>query len=148
MEWDKYLQQGMDKGFSYNSIISNVFFQIYKTLNLNPDLEKRITDKLNQKVDFELSVSEMKGIIPLLDNTIETLMKSPDFNPFKEALRKKSSLQYGSYPFVFNGTTYYLYPKGWKVDRLISNCGGTKDMFKSFIKADKPVKFKYKKEES
>ncbi len=144
MDLEKYVQLRIDKGYNYNNIITNFFIENYQSLALKPDLHNRITDKINEKADFELTVSEMVNIIPLLDLRIGELIRNPDFNPFKEKLRMQNPLQYESYPFFFNGEKYYLYPKGWEVDMLILRTAGFKELLRAIVEANKPLKFKYK----
>ncbi|PKW20873.1 hypothetical protein [Flavobacterium lindanitolerans] len=89
----------------------------YSELQINDSLKESIKKRIDSKKDFEISVSELKLIAPSFEKRIEELLK----HPFKEKLRLKYPEQYGSQPFVYNGTTYYLYHKGreFYIDGLI-----------------------------
>ena len=78
---------------------------------------------------------------------IEDCLKHPDFNPFKEKLRERFPNQYGSQPFKYKETTYYLYHKGreFYIDSLIIKTLGFKELVEAHLKADKPLKYIYKK---
>ncbi|UEQ75365.1 hypothetical protein [Chryseobacterium arthrosphaerae] len=133
-----------------NKLVSGLdterLFKEYSELGISLELKEDIKQRIYAEQDFEVTVQELQQILPTLDKRIEELVKHPDFNPFKEELRKRYPEQYGSQPFKFNGTTYYLYHKGreFYVDSLIYGVLGFKKLIKDHIAANKPLRYVYK----
>jgi len=121
-------------------------FERFAILKLNPAIEESIKQRIYAEQDFEVTVQELQQILPTLDKRIEELVKHPDFNPFKEELRKRYPEQYGSQPFKFKGTTYFLYHKGreFYVDSMIYGALGFKKLIEDHIAANKPLRYVYK----
>ena len=121
-------------------------FERFAILKLNSTIEESIKQRIYAEQDFEVTVQELQQILPTFDKRIEDLLKHPDFNPFKEELRQRYPEQYGSQPFKFKGTTYYLYHKGreFYVDSMIYGALGFKKLIEDHIIANKPLKYVYK----
>ncbi|WP_027381234.1 hypothetical protein [Chryseobacterium daeguense] len=121
-------------------------FERFAILKLNPAIEESIKQRIYAEQDFEVTGQELQQILPTLDKRIEELVKHPDFNPFKEELRKRYPEQYGSQPFKFKGTIYYLYHKGreFYVDNMIYGALGFKKLIEDHIAANKPLRYVYK----
>jgi hypothetical protein len=122
-------------------------FNRYSDLAINSILKESIKQRIYSEQDFEITMQELQEILPTLDKRIEELLKQPDFNPFKEELRQRFPQQYGNQPFEYKGTTYYLYHKGreFYIDSLIYGVLGFKKLVEEYIKANKPLKYVYKK---
>ncbi|WP_370895592.1 hypothetical protein [Chryseobacterium gossypii] len=146
MDRNKYLQKVFEKGLHYGPIIKQYFIEEYKSFPISSLLKSSIEKKISGNENFEINVTELQEILPTLDRRIEELLKHPDFNPFKEELRQQFPEQYGSQPFEFKGTTYYLYHKGreFYVDGLIYGALGFKKLIEDHIAANKPLRYVYK----
>lgn len=123
-----------------------VAFNRYSDLIISSGLKETLRQRIYAEQDFEVTVQELQQILPTLDKRIEELLKHPDFNPFKEELRQRYPEQYGSQPFKFKGTTYYLYHKGreFYVDSMIYGALGFKKLVEDHIAKNKPLKYVYK----
>lgn len=115
----------------------------FSELKIKPVLQKSLKDRIVSEVDFEITVDELKELVPVLEEKIEQLLKHPDFNPFKENLRKKFPAQYESEPFNYKGTIYYLYSKGreFQIDRDLYNISEFKRRIEKHIEAGKSLKY-------
>jgi len=133
-----------------NKLVSGLdterLFNEYSELDISLELKENIKQRIYAEQDFEVTVQELQQILPTLDKRIEELVKHPDFNPFKEELRKRYPEQYGSQPFKFKGTTYFLYHKGreFYVDSMIYGALGFKKLIEDHIAANKPLRYVYK----
>jgi len=129
-----------------SSLDSRQLFSKYSNLEINPNLKKNIKLRIDSKKDFELTISEMKELIFSLIKQVEKLLVHPDFNPFKEELRKRFPEQYGSQPFIYGGITYYLYTKGreFYIDSLIYSSLLFKKLLEEHVIINKPLKYVYK----
>jgi hypothetical protein len=123
-------------------------YKRFSELKIKADLKDSIKNRIYAKNDFEITVQELQEILLNFDVQIENLLKHPDFNLFKEELRKRFPEQYGSQPFEFKGTTYYLYHKGreFYIDSLIYSALGFKKLIEEHISANKPLKYVFKEE--
>ncbi len=102
-----------------------------------------ITENVSQNKNFEINYFELEEVVSALQNRMNNLFIHPEFDPFKENLRKRFPEQYGSMPKVHNGITYYLYPKGFEVDSLIINVESFLSIVNEYIKAKKKIQFTY-----
>lgn len=133
-----------------NKLVSGLdterLFNEYSELNISLELKENIKQRIYAEQDFEITVQELQQILPTFDKRIEELVKHPDFDPFKEELRQRYREQYGSQPFEFKGTTYYLYHKGreFYVDSIIYGVLGLKKLVEDHISVNKPLKYVYK----
>lgn len=144
MNKEKYLQLILEKGLSYGPIIKQYLIEDFADLNLPKTIENKIVKGANSKQDFEISISELKIIFLAVEKRINQLINDPNFNPFKTELRKKYPEQYGNDAFHYNGTTYYLYSKGFEIDALISSMASFRNVIENHIKLNKSLKFIYK----
>jgi hypothetical protein len=113
-------------------------------LEINISYKEMLKQKIYTGKDFEISTIELQTINIAFENRIDKLLKDKDFNPFKEELRKRFPTQYGSQPFEYKGTTYYLYSKGFPIDELISRTIIFKNLVEEHINANMPLKYVYK----
>lgn len=140
----KYLEQVLENGIMYGGIIKHYFIEDIDNMKISLLLKNKISNNVNNKEDFEITVSELREILPTLDTRIEELLKHPDFDPFKEEKRKRFPQQYGSDPFEYKGITYYLYSKLNPIDSLINRIIGFKKIIEEHIAVNKPLKYVYK----
>lgn len=142
----KYLHILNVDGKRYGGSNLEEAFDYYFDLDINKELKKSIKDRIFSQNNFEINKNEISEILPAFDRRIDELLKHPDFNPFKEELRKKFPEQFGSQPFKHKEITYYLYHKGResKIDSLIYNIMGLKKLFEEHIKANQSLKYIYK----
>jgi hypothetical protein len=144
----KILQKIIEKGIGYNNVnLSNYLKESYGDLNLPDSLSKKIANAMAANLDFEITVPEIKLMLPFLDLKIAQLLKHKDFDPFKEQLRQKYPEQYTSQPFKYKGVVYYLYTKGrdFYIDAYIYSTAGYANLLEECLKKDKPLKYMYKK---
>lgn len=143
---EKYYQHIMKNGLEYGKIMTNYLILEYDNLNINDALKNKIKNNIAQNSNFEVPISDFNQLLNALENRVEKLLKHPDFNPFKEKLREQFPEQYGSHPFNFKGTTYYLYNKGreFYIDSLIVGALGFKELIEEHLKANRPLKYIYK----
>ena len=143
MNNEKYLQNVFDKGLNYGPIIKQYFIEECKTLQISSILQDKVIENVSKDKNFEITILEMQGILPALEEKIIELLKHPDFNPFKEKLREKFPEQYGSQPFEYKGITYYLYHKGreFYIDSLIYRMLNFKKLVEEHIKANIPLRY-------
>ena len=146
MTKEKYFQYIINNGLEYGKIINNYLILEYNNLKINDFLKIKIKNNIEQNSNFEVPMIDFNQLLNALENRIEKLLNHPDFNPFKEKLRERFPDQYGSQPFKYKGTTYYLYHKGreFYIDNLIINTLGFKELVEAHLKANKPLKYIYK----
>ena len=113
-------------------------------LNISATLKNSILQRIDAAADFEISVAELQLLASALSTRIDELVISPDFDPFKERLRKRNPTQFGSNPFTWKGTTYYLYLKTNPIDSEINRTSGFLELIQEFINQNKPLKYIYK----
>jgi hypothetical protein len=130
-----------------SALDTDLSFSEYSELKISSELKESIKQRIYVEQDFEITMQELQEILPTLDKRIEELLIHSDFNPFKEELRQRFPQQYGNQPFEYKGTTYYLYHKGreFYIDSLIYGVLGFKKLVEEYIKANKPLKYVYKK---
>lgn len=143
MNNEKYLQNVFDKGLKYGPIIKQYFIEECKTLQISSTIQNKVIENVSKDDNFEITILEMQSILPALEKKITELLKHPDFNPFKEKLREKFPEQYGSQPFEYKGTTYYLYHKGreFYIDSQIYRLLNFKKLVEEHIKANIPLRY-------
>jgi hypothetical protein len=142
----KYLHILNVDGKRYGGADLEEAFNYYSNLNINTELKKSIKLRIYSENSFEININEISKMLPAFENRIDELLKHPDFNPFKEELRKQFPEQFGSQNFKHKGITYYLYHKGreYEIDRLIYNMIGFKKLLEEHIKANQSLKYVYK----
>ena len=120
---------------------SNDFFN---SINISEGLRNSIFQRISVNKDFELTLSELQQLIPALSEKINNLISDPDFNPFKEREREMYPMAYNNFPFMWNGVTYYLYPKANDIDSEIRRVYGYLKLIQEHINQNKPLKYIYK----
>lgn len=113
-------------------------------LNIQSTLKNSILQRIDAEADFEISVSELQQFVPALSARIDELVADPNFNPFKERLRQRNPVQFGSNPFIWKGVTYYLYVKTNPIDSKINRTNSFLGLIQEFINQNKPLKYIYK----
>lgn len=144
MEESKYLERVVKNGLFFGGILKHYFTENFNDLSLSKSLKEKIKIAINNKKDFEITLNEFPEILLSLDNEIDKLLKSPDFNPFKEELRRDFPEQYSDSPFVHKGKTYYLYSKTFPIDSQIISIINFKELINFHIKKNYNLKFIYK----
>lgn len=144
MEQSKYLERAIKNGIFFGSILKHYFTENFNDLSLSISLKEKTKVAVNNKTDFEIILAEFPEILLSLDDEIDKLLKSPDFNPFKEELRRNFPEQYSDYPFVYKGKTYYLYSKTFPIDSQIISIINFKELINFHIKKNLNLKFVYK----
>ena len=146
MTKEKYFHNIINNGLEYGKIITNYIILEYKNLKINDFLKIKIKNSITQNSSFEVPITDFNILLNALENRVEELLNHPDFNPFKEKLREQFPDQYGSQPFKYKGTIYYLYHKGreFYIDSLIINTLSFKELVEAHLKANKPLKYIYK----
>lgn len=124
--------------YSANTDYVHDFFMQY---NIEEDLKKSILKRIDKEADFEITVSELIKIKPVLEEKIDQLILDVNFNPFKERLRRFYPLQYGSDPFVWKNITYYLYIKTNHIDSQISETNRFLKRIEYFINHNNSIKY-------
>jgi hypothetical protein len=142
----KYFQNIINNGIEYSTIMTNYLILEYNNIDINNNLRTKIKNSIAENSNFEIPISDFKPLLNALERRVEELLKHHDFNPFKEKLREQFPEQYGSQPFEYKGTTYYLYHKGreFYIDSLIYGVLGFKELIEEHIKSNKPLKYVYK----
>ena len=133
---------------NFDSTLEDAFERYnYLDLDFSVNLKQKIKDRIYLKKDFEITINELKEIIPAFEKKIDELLLHPDFNPFKEELRKKYSEQFSNLPLLRNNKTYYLYNKGreFYIDSLIYGLISFKKLIEELIESNKNLKYVYKK---
>ncbi|WP_299883584.1 hypothetical protein [uncultured Lacinutrix sp.] len=123
------------------------FFERYfQGINIGNDLKTSLKNKIDSSIDFAIPVSELILINEAIENKIDELISHPEFNPYKEQLRKKFKEQYESNPFVYKGKTYYLFSKGgeFAIDREIEVINSYNKQVKAHIENDVGFKHLFK----
>ena len=116
----------------------------FLNLNISAVLKNSILQRIDAEADFEISVAELQQLAPALSARIDELVTDPNFNSFKERLRQRNPIQFGSNPFTWKGVTYYLYVKTNPVDSEINRNNGFLELIQEFINQNKPLKYIYK----
>jgi len=122
----------------------NLLIKFFNELEILSSLKESISQRINNNSDFEINVSELQEIVPALSEKINNLLSAPDFNPFKEREREEYPAAYNKFPFIWNGVTYYLYPKDNDIDSEINRTNGYLKLIQEFINQNKPLKYIYK----
>ncbi|WP_133159993.1 hypothetical protein [Cloacibacterium normanense] len=128
----------------YSDLGEDTINDFYTKLNIQSVLKDSILQRIDAEADFEISVAELQQLVPALSARIDELIGNPNFNPFKERLRQRNPVQFGSNPFTWKGVTYYLYVKTNPIDSEISRTNGFLELTKEFINQNKPLKYIYK----
>ena len=145
MDEQKYLEYIVNRGLTFGSKRPHFLIEYYKELELSSQLILKIQEAIANKSNFEIVISEFSELKKVLDKKIEKLLKHPDFNPFKEELRRNYPEQFSSYPFKYNNVTYYLYPKleNSEIDGKIMDINSFIDILNHHQKVNIPLKFLY-----
>ena len=138
-----YLVSNLNNKPFWLSEISEVH-NFFTQLNISGALKNSILQRINAELNFEINVSELQQLQLALEEKIDSLVIDVNFNPFKERLRRLYPLQYGSNPFVWKGTTYYLYTKLNAIDSQISITENFLTHVHEFISQNKPMKYTFK----
>lgn len=99
MDRQRYLELVFESGVSYGSRGGLFLTRNYETLEISSQIKNLIKNRFNSKSDFEIPISEFQSLKIALRKKIKELISHPDFDPFKEELRTRNPLQYGSDPF-------------------------------------------------
>ena len=118
----------------------------YVPLNIPEDLKGRLKDQILLGEAFDVEVEDMLVLRQAFVERIAELVKHPDFNPFKEDLRRRYPKQYGNEPFEFDGVTYYLYNKGsdFYIDHIIRDCDKRIGLIDYFIERGEPMRYTFR----
>ena len=144
MNRQKYLELIFEKGLSFGPRGGTYLTESYEELVIPSSIRSLIKSNFESKSDFEIPILEFSEIKKAINKRIEKLLKHPEFDPFKEELRKKFPEQYGSNPFIFNGKTYYLYGKTMPIDSDIERATSFLKLIDDHEKENTSLKFKYK----
>lgn len=144
MEESKYLERVVKNGIFFGSILEHYFIENFNNLGLSKKIEEKIENAISDRKNFEIPQEEFTKILYHLDLEIDKLLKSPDFNPFKEELRRNFPEQYSDSPFVYKGKTYYLYSKTFPIDSQIISIINFKKLINFHIEKNYNLKFIYK----
>jgi hypothetical protein len=119
--------------------------EFFNSLEIPDAVKQKLIRQLNAEVDFEISTIDLETLVPALDKKIETLLKHPDFDPYKERFRERYPDPSGVFPFRFKDNLYYLRFKGptTEIDVEIFTIISRKGMMLEFIEANKPLKYTY-----
>ncbi|WP_336686047.1 hypothetical protein [Chryseobacterium bernardetii] len=123
--------------------ITNIV-DFFNSLSISTALKNNIIQRINLKSNFELNLSELQQLKPAIIQSINILLSHPDFDPFKEKLRMRYPNQFNNFPFIWNNTTYYLYPKSNKIDSEILKYNKILDVINEYINENKILKYIYK----
>lgn len=118
--------------------------ETFLNLNISSALKNSILQRIDAEADFEITVSEIQQLAPALSARIDELVVDPSFNPFKERLRQRNPVQFGSNPFIWKGVTYYLYSKTNPIDSEINRTSDFLELIQEFINHNKPLKYIFK----
>jgi len=87
----------------------------YAKFFLDLPLETGLKDWLKAKIEaeeaFDISSEDVKTLSLAVKRRLEEIETNPNFDPYKEELRKEKP-QYGGNPIEYEGKTYYMYVKG------------------------------------
>ena len=128
----------------YSDLGEDTINDFYTKLNIQSVLKDSILQRIDAEADFEISVSELQQFVPALSARIDELVADPNFNPFKERLRQRNPVQFGSNPFIWKGVTYYLHVKTNPIDSKINRTNSFLGLIQEFINQNKPLKYIYK----
>lgn len=122
------------------------YLEIYEKLDIEKTLKEQIKEQIFSEKDFEIDVPILEILVNSFENRIDELLQHPDFNPFKEDLRKKFPIQYGEEPFEYKGVVYYLYHKGreFYIDSIIRNYVKRLLKMRDLIYLNEPLKYTFK----
>lgn len=145
MNKQKYLDLVVNRGLTFGDISHHFLTDNYRELELSSELNNRILEAIEMKSNFEILISEFSELKEALYKKIEELLKHPDFDPFKEELRKHSPEQYSSYPYTYKGVTYYLYFKAIPsdIDSSIMQINSFIEIIDYHKKVNSSLKFVY-----
>ena len=120
--------------------------ETYSSLNISESLKEKIKELLFSGEAFDVETVDMLVLRQAFVERIAELVKHPDFNPFKEDLRRRYPKQYGNEPFEFDGVTYYLYNKGsdFYIDHIIRDCDKRIGLIDYFIERGEPMRYTFR----
>ena len=144
MNKQRYLELLFENGLSYGPKGGSYLTENYEDIDVSAEIKSLLKSSIESNSNFEIPEHHYPHLIDVLNQNIETLLTHPEFDPFKVELRQKFPEQYSSYPFEFNGTTYYLYGKTFAIDSEIERIANLIDIIKEHKKEGVSMRFFYK----